>query len=116
MRSSDLPAPTEVRRISPAEIQITWSNGQLFRYRAAALREACPCASCREKRRADQAEEESRAFVLPVLSAAEARPTTIEQLRPVGNYAYNISFGDGHRTGLFTLEFLYQLGAEQRSP
>jgi DUF971 family protein len=28
----------------------------------------------------------------------------------VGNYAYSIAFSDGHDTGIFTLEFLRELG------
>jgi DUF971 family protein len=41
---------------------------------------------------------------------AEARPLTILGMRPVGNYAYSISFSDGHDTGIFTLELLRSLG------
>jgi len=33
-------------------------------------------------------------------------------MKPVGNYAYSISFSDGHDTGIFTLEFLRELGKE----
>ncbi len=44
--------------------------------------------------------------MLPVISAAEARPLRVEWMRPVGNYAYNVSFSDGHNSGLFTLAML----------
>ena len=33
-------------------------------------------------------------------------------MRPVGAYAYHIDFSDGHNTGLFTMEFLKELGEE----
>ena len=49
-------------------------------------------------------------MMLPVLSMAEIKPLTIGGLRPVGNYAYSIEFSDGHDTGIFTLEFLRELG------
>jgi len=45
-----------------------------------------------------------------VLSAAEAAPLQITGVSPVGNYAYSIEFSDGHNTGLYTLDFLYELG------
>ncbi len=45
-----------------------------------------------------------------VLGAAEARPLRIEGMRPVGAYAYNIAFSDGHDSGLFTFERLRGLG------
>jgi DUF971 family protein len=51
---------------------------------------------------------------LTVLSAAEARRLTIAGMRPVGAYAYNIAFSDGHDSGLFTLERLRDLGEEMK--
>jgi len=40
-------------------------------------------------------------------------PVTISQMHPLGNYAYNIQFSDGHGTGIFTLELLLKLGKEE---
>ena len=31
---------------------------------------------------------------------AEARPLTIQGMKPVGNYAYSIDFSDGHGSGI----------------
>ena len=41
------------------------------------------------------------------------REVTIEALEPVGNYAVKPVFSDGHESGLFTWDYLYELGAEQ---
>ncbi len=41
------------------------------------------------------------------------RDVTIDALEPVGNYAVKPVFSDGHQSGLFTWDYLYQLGAEQ---
>lgn len=35
----------------------------------------------------------------------------ISEVIPVGSYAMQINFDDGHDTGLYTWEYLYQLGA-----
>ncbi len=51
---------------------------------------------------------------LQVLSMAEARPLTITGVKPVGNYAYSVAFSDGHDTGIYTLDFLRELGTEVR--
>ena len=75
-------------------------------YSIGQLREACPCATCREKRRQDTAAEP----LLPVLSAAEAAPLKIAGMEPVGHYAYSIKFSDGHDTGIFQLDLLRELG------
>ncbi len=41
------------------------------------------------------------------------RHVDITALAPVGNYAVQPTFSDGHDSGIFTWEYLYQLGAEQ---
>ena len=35
-------------------------------------------------------------------------------LQPVGNYAVQPTFSDGHDTGIFTWDLLYELGAKQQ--
>jgi DUF971 family protein len=37
----------------------------------------------------------------------------VTELVPVGSYALQINFDDGHGTGLFTWEYLYKLGKNQ---
>lgn len=98
--------PVNIALDAEQRLLMDWSDGQRRRYTAAELRERCPCATCREKRN----QPPQPAALLPVLSAAEARPLTIQGMRPVGNYAYSIDFSDGHDTGIYTLEFLRELG------
>lgn len=109
---SDTPTPTSLERLGEDRLCIVWSDGQRREYGAAHLREACPCATCREKKSAPP----PPATQLTVLSAAETQPTTIRGMRPVGAYAYNIAFSDGHDSGLFTLERLRTLGEEVAAP
>ena len=88
------------------QLVIEWSDGQRRAIGFDELRKACPCATCREQR--NKPAEPSGG--LPVLSMAEARPLTVQGMRPVGNYAYAVAFSDGHDTGIFTLELLRSLG------
>jgi DUF971 family protein len=97
--------PTQLNRSGDRGIAIQWSDGVRRSYTFRELRDACPCASCREKRSQPQP-----ANLLPVLSVAEAAPLKITTMEPVGNYAYSIEFSDGHNTGIYTLELLSQLG------
>lgn len=101
-------SPTNLERVSDTELKITWSDGQVRTYTATELRDRCPCATCREKRKAQPVEPDP----LAVLSIEETQPSSVTGMRPVGNYAYNISFNDGHDTGIFTLVFLRELGTE----
>ena len=102
--------PESIAREGDSAIVVKWTDGRTTRWTASALRAACPCATCREKKRA-VAQDESPAgklMSLPVLKQAEAQPLSITSMRPVGSYAYNIAFSDGHSSGLFLLEMLYE--------
>jgi DUF971 family protein len=103
--------PTELKLHSPSELVIRWNDGETHTITVRALRDHCPCASCREKRTAAAPQPE----LLPVLRPEELRPLRIEDMSPVGHYAYSIRFSDGHDTGIYTLELLRQLGGGKQS-
>lgn len=106
---TDIPvSPIDIQRDGNSTIQITWSDSHVSTWTAAELRKACPCATCREKKRADTEPVVEKPPVLPVISAAEARPLRIESMRPVGAYAYNIAFSDGHSSGIFPFKILHK--------
>jgi DUF971 family protein len=100
-------APTKLALIAPDRLRIDWSDGSAREYAARELRDGCPCATCREKRSHPQPPP-----LLPVLSAAETQPLVIRAMAPVGNYAYSIAFSDGHDSGIYTIEYLRELGEE----
>ena len=39
--------------------------------------------------------------------------TCVTSIEPIGNYAVRLVFDDGHDTGLYTWNYLYELGAKQ---
>jgi len=98
--------PTDLQIVEDNALLIKCSDGQQQRYSFRELRDACPCASCREKRTGEQ----QAPTLLPVLSAAEAKPLRIEGMKPVDSYAYTIAFSDGHDTGIYSFDLLQQLG------
>ena len=97
--------PTEITLGENSTLVIVWSDGQRRRYTFRQLRDACPCATCREKRRQPASPDQ-----LTVLTPEETKPIAITQMNPVGQYAYSITFSDGHDTGIFTFEVLRELG------
>ena len=101
------PIPTSLKNDGDALV-IAWSDGFTHRLPWLLLRELCPCASCR----AERAREPETAPLLPVLKPQEAQPLRPRSVRPLGNYAYSIDFSDGHNTGIYTLEFLRELGEQ----
>jgi len=97
--------PVELERLASPQLAITWSDGLQQRIAYRRLRDSCPCATCRQP---DQPEQDTGG--LKVLSPAETLPLEIVAMNPVGNYAYNIQFSDGHNTGIFTFDLLRHLG------
>lgn len=97
--------PTKIELVSPELLRITWNDERASEYAVKDLRDRCPCASCREKRK----EASDPSELLPIISPADLQPPRIAGMKPVGNYAYCIEFGDGHDTGIFTLTFLQEL-------
>ena len=83
-------------------LTIEWSDGLRLEYDADELRRRCPCALCNHERG-----QRPNHQLEPVDSSS---PVTIQEMTPVGNYAYKIHFSDGHDTGIFTLRLLGDLG------
>jgi DUF971 family protein len=97
--------PTALEIAADQRLLITWSDGQRRLYTIRALRDACPCATCREKR-----SQPIDPFALPTLKQVATVPLGIAAMQPLGNYAYSIAFNDGHDTGIFAFDLLRQLG------
>ncbi|MCE9631436.1 MAG: DUF971 domain-containing protein [Planctomycetia bacterium] len=102
------PVPTSIRRLddprAPSAIEIVWSDGKAAVYTPRLLRDACPCATCREKRAVTAPPP-----LLNVLAPEEVAPLEVVGMQPVGQYAYSIEFSDGHSSGIYTLEYLREL-------
>ncbi len=120
--------PTNLEKTADRKLLITWSDGVEHEVSFRMLRDSCRCAHCFDKRIKEQgidpgngsddeqeasAPEPPKSLSLPILTAAEAQPLDISQMHPVGNYAYNIHFSDGHSAGIFTFEMLRELGSKK---
>ncbi|MBI3466350.1 MAG: DUF971 domain-containing protein [Planctomycetes bacterium] len=95
--------PVALKKQGDEKLLVEWSDGQRRLYRWSELRESCPCAMCRDER--------SRpAPLLPLLSPAQAQPPRPKAMHPVGRYAYQIEWNDGHDAGIYSFSYLRQLG------
>lgn len=78
------------------EITITWPDDTTTVVNNFALRASCPCALCVNEMTGKK-----------ILKEADVRPDIApETLRVVGNYALQVSWNDGHDSGLFSWEHL----------
>ena len=93
--------PLKIRRTGTAEIAIEWEDGHDGRHSLRSLRKYCPCASCKT-----EVEASEGMVMLPILSPGQCELQSIE---PVGAYAVQLAWGDGHRTGIYTYDYLRQI-------
>lgn len=94
--------PADIQHIGE-ELAVRWDDGTEGYIRLETLRRACPCAGCQGER-----------DVLGQLHKGPDRPLTassfqLRRLEPVGGYALQPIWADGHNSGLFTFDYLYKL-------
>ena len=82
-------------------LKITWLDNHLSEFNLRWVRANCPCATCREERRAAALNTD----VLK-LSAGPLPSTQVARAELVGNYALRLEWTDGHATGIYAFSIL----------
>ncbi len=96
------PHPTEVKLHQTSRIlEIAYSDGRTFKLPYEFLRVYSPSAEVRGHGPGQE-----------VLQVGK-RDVTISEVEAVGHYALRPKFSDSHDTGIFSWEYLYELGEEQ---
>jgi DUF971 family protein len=94
--------PTEIKLHQRSRaMEVTFSDGRIFRLPFEFLRVYSPSAEVRGHGPGQE-----------VLQTGK-REVDIVALEPVGSYAVQPSFSDGHATGIFSWDYLYHLGENQ---
>ena len=94
--------PTEIRLHQKSRVlEIAFDDGRSFRLPYEFLRVYSPSAEVRGHGPGQE-----------VLQAGK-RDIEIRSLDPVGSYAVQPVFSDGHSTGIYSWEYLYELGENQ---
>jgi DUF971 family protein len=88
------------------KLEIHWQDGHVSVYSISLLRTMCPCAMCREVRNAPQPKKSS----LTILPGNFAEPITALSAELIGNYAMKFEWSDQHGSGIYSFEYLRQLG------
>ncbi|MBV9859097.1 MAG: DUF971 domain-containing protein [Alphaproteobacteria bacterium] len=96
------PWPVELRlRRAEKRLDISFEDGRQFSLPAEYLRVESPSAEVQGHGPGEKTIVAGRAHV------------GIMELEPVGNYAVRIKFDDLHDTGIYSWDYLYELGVEQ---
>ena len=84
------------------KLKIAWTDGSASLLPFDFLRNHCPCALC-----VDEWTGERKSLIL--LLPSNFRPMSIE---PVGNYAVQMAWSDGHNSGIYSFKYLRELEGE----
>ncbi len=90
--------PTRIKRVASHELQIVWDDGHESLFSHEYLRANCPCALCLHEKEENQ---QQGLFSLPI-----ANQTDLRNIELSGHNAMVITWGDGHKTGIYTWEYL----------
>ena len=96
-----MPTPTEIRlKREPRIVAITFDDGSEFEYTFEYLRVHSPSAEVRGHGPGQETLQVGKDTV------------AITRIDPVGHYAVRLVFDDGHDTGLYDWQYLYELGRD----
>ena len=96
------PVPTEIKLHQTSRVlEIAYSDGRAFKLPYELLRVYSPSAEVRGHGPGQETLQVGK------------RDVTIAAVEPVGHYAIQPRFSDGHDSGIFSWDYLYELGTEQ---
>lgn len=102
--NANTPTPTEIRLHQQSRVlELQFDDGAQFALPCEYLRVCSPSASVRGHGAGQE-----------VLQTGK-REVNIVNIEPVGHYAVKLVFSDGHDSGLYSWDYLYQLGQEHDS-
>jgi DUF971 family protein len=97
-----LPHPTEVKLHQASHVlEIAFDDGSTFRLPYEYLRVYSPSAEVRGHGPGQETLQIGK------------KDVTISTVEPVGHYALRPAFSDGHDTGIYSWEYLHELGTHQ---
>ncbi|GIX27911.1 MAG: hypothetical protein KatS3mg123_1792 [Burkholderiales bacterium] len=100
--SKDVPPPTEIKLHQASKVlEISFADGRTFRLPCEFLRVYSPSAEVRGHGPGQE-----------VLQVGK-KDVTITHIEPVGSYAIQLTFSDGHDTGIYSWDLLYEYGLKQ---
>lgn len=102
--SKDTPIPKEIKLHKQSRLlDISFTNGKSFQFSCEFLRVHSPSAEVRGHNPGQE-----------VLQTGK-KNVNIIQIEPVGNYAVQFNFSDGHNTGIYSWDLLYNYGLHQEN-
>jgi len=89
-----------IKKNDEGKLEVIWDDGHRSTYALDELRNACPCAGCKGEVLFGKVYMPAK---LPVFTPGMYELTA---LKPVGQYAVQAYWQDGHDTGIYSWEYL----------
>jgi DUF971 family protein len=103
------PKSVKVNITAGTGMDIEWDDGHNTHFDFPWLRYACPCANCNEEREKQHRKPgelpKQAASLLPMYK----EPVKPNGVTPVGRYAMNIAWNDGHSSGIYSWDYLREI-------
>lgn len=98
--------PLDIQHIGQ-ELAIKWEDGSETFITLEKLRRACPCAGCK-----GEMDVMGNLYKPPEQKLTPAA-FQLRQVVPIGTYAIQPIWGDGHASGMYSFEYLLRVAEEQ---
>ncbi|MEM1167266.1 MAG: DUF971 domain-containing protein [Planctomycetota bacterium] len=109
------PPPLKLDLKKDRGLAVRWADGAVSYYSIAYLRRMSPSADARQQR--EELEKNPLAVIQPSRgSGGSGGPLVAESAALVGGYAIRIEFSDGHRTGIYSWEYLREIDPREEPP
>lgn len=88
------------------KLEIDWADGSHSVYSIGVLRSQCPCAQCKIVRQ----DKSVKKPLLQILPGNYTSALAVVSASLVGNYALQIEWSDKHGSGIYSFQYLRELG------
>jgi DUF971 family protein len=100
--------PVQIKIVDKDKIQITWDDNSLTIIHLKYLRDECPCAGCKGETIL------LKTYRPPKLTVITPEMYIIKNIEVVGEYAMQITWKDGHNTGIYSWDYVKELDRGQK--
>jgi DUF971 family protein len=108
-RLGEIVVPKTIKLKDKSFLEIIWEDENTSTIALKYLRDECPCATCKGETVL------LKTYRPPVKKMITPEMYLIKNIETVGEYAIQITWKDGHNTGIYTYEYLKDLEKGQSS-
>lgn len=100
-------SPKQIKVVDKTKLKIVWQDDSEIAIGLQYLRDECPCAECKGETIL------LKTIRPPKLNVLVPGMYEIKNIEVVGGYAIQISWGDGHDTGIYSWDYLQMLALDE---